>query len=1206
MDDNLTLQEMVELKRSEQAVAQPAPMDAPADVPEAVTDAPLAEDAPPEQEIASIEASPEALTELQASKNEDGFFKAFGKGIVNGTIKAGESMSKLITGVDGQKNTENIAKLMNAMLPEGSEFQFSDEYKLMEGESAVQDVTTALTQFGIGFYTGDKILKGAKLLQGAGKATQFANAMVKGVYSDFTSFKGDEDRLSDFLTQIDNPLLNNAVTQYLAGDPDDSDVEGRFKNVLEGAGLGVLTDTVLYTVKGLGKARKAMKNGNAEGATAFMNEARAKVGQILESNSNLVKQIDESTLDVLKQTRMNKNRAKEVLNLENATKIKDQIKSFKDWSGDDAYKYLDDTISGVVDRELFETTDDVATVMDFMSDVTVPDFDVWPHATRVEMARTYGMTVDQLQQLKDLGAVNSHALLTSKAMLQDQAAVVAKSIDDGLSDEQVLLEMTRYKDLSDIFLSFRNESGRVLDSNRIKIAMEEGDRDLIDDFVSERFGSYASFAKFKEAVKATGGDAGEMKALMQMSKAQIAAESVLELWKNSILSGIKTFNVNLIGSMANSTLQIPVRFFEGAAGAVRGGTDRVYMGEAAAMLAADTMSFVDLLHTSARMIKNPKAFKDSFSIPHAMRDKAEMGVHRKISADYWGMSTEAGSVARFVQRMTGDRVQAQTVQGAMRGAVDVTGSVINAPVSAINIQDGFIQNHAMRKQKFALAYRRLTADGYKGKEFAQKFYEMVNDPEFTREVAPELRQFAKRVTFQEEMGQLGKAVDNLAKTRVTPLNIPVFEYLMPFRRTPANIMKQGLGEVNPVIAPMTKEFRDKMSGKFGGVAKDEAVGRLMFGSSVATVAGSMVLSGNLTGAGPQDPEMRKAWLAAGNKPYSIRVQKGEDPNGNAIYESYEYGRIEPISFLIGSIASAIETHHFMSLINDRSEKTFNQYASAAITALSQATLDKSFFTGVNDFFLTMSDPQRYSSQFINRFGTSFVPNISRDMEMMLQDTVYLRDFREFENALNQKLIGKSGKVPVTRNRWGDPISKDKGWLFGHRTHFSPIGMDEGYAEDIDREINRLAVEGVAGANGEKRVFRDALLPMPDRAIIKGGTRVRLDAEQYSRLVEIAGKEIKLDNLGTGVPLNFRDSMNYLVNQSSVYKAAKDFPATQARLIKEAAKGYDEAARNQLIQEFPDLAKKVKDAEFLNLESTFGVMNEEMRMKLMELMGEELE
>jgi hypothetical protein len=62
--------------------------------------------------------------------------------------------------------------------------------------------------------------------------------MSAGAVSDLTVFDPNEGRLSDMLVEFDSPVLNNAVTQYLATDEDDTEMEGRLKNVLEGMLIG--------------------------------------------------------------------------------------------------------------------------------------------------------------------------------------------------------------------------------------------------------------------------------------------------------------------------------------------------------------------------------------------------------------------------------------------------------------------------------------------------------------------------------------------------------------------------------------------------------------------------------------------------------------------------------------------------------------------------------------------------------------------------------------------------------------------------------------------------------------------------------------------------------------------------------------------------------------------------------------------------------
>lgn len=78
------------------------------------------------------------------------------------------------------------------------------------------------------------------VLRGAG-AGPTVSTIVGGTIASQAAFEADEPRLSDMLIEIDNPLLNNAVTKYLASDPTDSKAHAEFKQALEETILGVAT-----------------------------------------------------------------------------------------------------------------------------------------------------------------------------------------------------------------------------------------------------------------------------------------------------------------------------------------------------------------------------------------------------------------------------------------------------------------------------------------------------------------------------------------------------------------------------------------------------------------------------------------------------------------------------------------------------------------------------------------------------------------------------------------------------------------------------------------------------------------------------------------------------------------------------------------------------------------------------------------------------
>jgi predicted GNAT family acetyltransferase len=84
---------------------------------------------------------------------------------------------------------------------------------------------------------------------------RIVNGMVAGGVADFTVFDGHEERLSDLVESF--PSLSNPVTRYLKSDENDTELEGRMKSVLEGAGVGALFEGFIATIRGIRAARRA-------------------------------------------------------------------------------------------------------------------------------------------------------------------------------------------------------------------------------------------------------------------------------------------------------------------------------------------------------------------------------------------------------------------------------------------------------------------------------------------------------------------------------------------------------------------------------------------------------------------------------------------------------------------------------------------------------------------------------------------------------------------------------------------------------------------------------------------------------------------------------------------------------------------------------------------------------------------------------------
>ena len=165
-------------------------------------------------------------------------------------------------------------------------------------ETMAGNMTEGISRFLTGFAGPAKFLKGAGLAGGAIKTS--LRGFGAGAVADLTVFDPNEGRLSNMLVEFDSPVLNNAVTQYLATDENDTEMEGRLKNVLEGMALGGIVESVFYGIKGF----KKMKATNNLDERAKIQKEVSEV--IKETQEPKIKKLSED-INILKEEKLLKN-----------------------------------------------------------------------------------------------------------------------------------------------------------------------------------------------------------------------------------------------------------------------------------------------------------------------------------------------------------------------------------------------------------------------------------------------------------------------------------------------------------------------------------------------------------------------------------------------------------------------------------------------------------------------------------------------------------------------------------------------------------------------------------------------------------------------------------------------------------------------------------------------------------------------------------
>lgn len=129
------------------------------------------------------------------------------------------------------------------------------------------EIVKSASEFLTGFIPFTKALKGMGLVNG------MVNPMVAGAMADFAVRDPSSGRLADLWKKLELP--QNVLTEFLASKPDDTQMEGRFKNALEGTGLGVLTEGIFMAARAL----RAVKNVRGE-AQAEKDYLKNKYGEV--------------------------------------------------------------------------------------------------------------------------------------------------------------------------------------------------------------------------------------------------------------------------------------------------------------------------------------------------------------------------------------------------------------------------------------------------------------------------------------------------------------------------------------------------------------------------------------------------------------------------------------------------------------------------------------------------------------------------------------------------------------------------------------------------------------------------------------------------------------------------------------------------------------------------------------------------------------
>jgi len=840
-----------------------------------------------------------------------------------------------------------------------------------------------LAQFFVPYLGALKIL--GKGRTAVGTATKMEAGAILTGQAVFDPF---DEKLSDLVQSV--PVLENPVTEYLQADPDDPVAEARFKLALEDAGIGIASVAVVQSIKALNRLRKGqVQEGLSDADEALANMPRTEEpplpDEVLSNGGKLDPEATASKIDEA--------------DVEHTARrlVADQAENIEDvpvslTPGSQVVKTTGPKYAGNINLDKLEAPDDILNVIE----ETAEGFEGLLEGARrkiikddqlVQLASDLNMSVKDLLSRRPGELWNAEKILAARQLMLASAAKVRNAAIDA-SRSGLDTDLMALKDALNVHVGIQEqvaglaaEAGRALRQFRFMPGMSIDDS-LIAAGGKKNIRQIADMISVMEP-----NDLANFNKLTKAANDPTMTDKFMEYWINGLLSGPTTHSVNFLSNTLTQLTSIPEKYLAAGWGMARGAgkTKRITVGEA---------------NTNA------------LSLIAGIKDGWRLAKKTLIT----------GEPSDLFSKLEGKR------QPSIKGA---KGELIRLPGRLLMASDEFFKGIGYRMELNSLAYRdaiRAGLDPAKNpRKFAEHYQKVIDNP--PKKLDLKAMDVARDRTFTKPLGPTGRSFQSITS------NAPLYRMLAPFIRTPVNIVKYS-GRRTP-LGVFSSDYRAGT-----GIARDEAMGRLVLGSSA--MAGVMYMSsqGKVTGSGPAD-ELAKARLReTGWQPYSFAI---EQEDGRTRYLAYN--RVEPLGILFGLAADASD---IWGEISDGEKEELAAMLSASV---SQNLLDKTFFKGISDFMEAINEPDRFFSTYYNNQLGTLVPTLfaqtSKNIDPMLRDT------RTALDRFKSRVPGYSFDLPARRNLWGEPILLTGG--LGPDA-ISPIYSSFSKEDPVSDELIRLSVD----------------------------------------------------------------------------------------------------------------------------------------------------
>lgn len=431
---------------------------------------------------------------------------------------------------------------------------------------------------------------------------------------------------------------------------------------------------------------------------------------------------------------------------------------------------------------------------------------------------------------------------------------------------------------------------------------------------------------------------------------------------------------------------------------------------------------------------------------------------------------------------------------------------------------------------------------------------------------------------------------------------PWMTFVIPFVRTPSNILLFALGRVSPLGASKSLMQERRILNEIRGSSFDEiaesagysmpkskeqalrelsliegesqiktaeAAGRLATG---VMAMGTMLMKieaikDRVTGAEPEDEGQKGIWRNTGKMPYSIEFDG----------KWYSYQRLDPFATILGIMADFVHLHdeakqkseidspHGVSQQYEEQEPYFRTLFGVVATTMARNVSNKSYIENMGELLEILERPSEAAPNIGSNILSSFVPNAVNWSQNVFEEEPALLEARGLFDKIKKRLPEnlRQGKPLMPRRDFmGKTLRKDSSSTGSLLKAINPIFASPASTSPVALEMaqigtGRVIPPHVRKINGRKVDLR--------KVYNKEGTQTAFD-----RFMELSGtvkRGANNDTLEKALELLMESNDYYLMPEVNGSNRGSDHPKSKA--ISKVLSDYRSYAFDQMLSEFRD-------------------------------------